>query len=58
MFVCCYLLFSEKHSSKVVNFMLDMMCPLIAEADSVSQELLDIIMANIIEPYKVCTSAV
>ncbi|KAK2159284.1 hypothetical protein LSH36_155g04017 [Paralvinella palmiformis] len=43
---------NDKHSSKVTNFMLDMMCPLIAEADSVSQELLDIIMANIIEPYK------
>ncbi len=45
--------FSEKHSAKVVNFMLDMMCPLITEADAVSQELLDIILMNIIEPHKV-----
>ena len=30
-----------------------MMAPLITEADAVSQELLDIILINIIEPYKV-----
>lgn len=30
-----------------------MMTPLITEADAVSQELLDIILLNIIEPYKV-----
>ena len=30
-----------------------MMSPLIAEADAVSQELLDIIMGNVIEPSKV-----
>ena len=35
--------------------MLDVMCPLITEADSVSQELLDIILINIIEPHKVRT---
>lgn len=45
--------FSEKHSNKVRNFILDMMAPLITEADAVSQELLDIILINIIEPYKV-----
>ena len=33
--------------------MLDMMTPLITEADMVSQELLDAILVNIIEPYKV-----
>ncbi|XP_064636358.1 sister chromatid cohesion protein PDS5 homolog A-like [Lineus longissimus] len=43
---------STKHSSRVKNFMLDMMCPLITEADSVSQELLDIVLLNIIEPNK------
>ena len=46
------LVHSDKHSSKVVNFMLDMMCPLITEADAVSQELLDIILKNIIEPCR------
>lgn len=45
--------YSEKHSNKVRNFILDMMSPLITEADAVSQELLDIILINIIEPYKV-----
>jgi len=43
---------SEKHSNKVINFMLDMMSPLISEADAVSQELLDIILLNIVEPQK------
>ena len=33
--------------------MLDMMVPLITEADAVSQELLDIILLNILEPHKV-----
>jgi len=47
-------LFSDKHSSKVVGFMLDVMCPLLTEADAVSQDLLDIILACILEPYKVC----
>ncbi|XP_071087825.1 sister chromatid cohesion protein PDS5 homolog B-like [Haliotis cracherodii] len=43
---------SDKHSSKVKNFMLDMMTPLIAEADTVSQELLDVVLINIVEPQK------
>ena len=50
LFICC----SEKHSSKVKNFMLDMMTPLIAEADSVSQDLLDAVLINLVEPHKVC----
>ena len=33
--------------------MLDIMCPLITEADAVSQEMLDVILVNIIEPQKV-----
>ena len=37
--------------------MLDMMVPLITEADTVSQELLDTILINLIEPYKVMLSA-
>ncbi|XP_023237020.1 sister chromatid cohesion protein PDS5 homolog B-like [Centruroides sculpturatus] len=45
-------IYSDNHSTKVKNFMMDMMCPLISEADSVSQELLDIILAQIIEPRK------
>ena len=37
--------------------MLDMMTPLICEADSVSQELLDVILVNLVEPRKVCCAA-
>lgn len=32
--------------------MLDILCPLITESDSVSNELLDIILSNIVEPLK------
>lgn len=33
--------------------MLDVMCPIIQEGESASQELLDTILINIIEPQKV-----
>lgn len=45
--------FSENHSNKIQNFMLDVMCPIILEGDSVPQELLDTVLVNIIEPQKV-----
>ena len=35
--------------------MLDVMCPIIQEGESASQELLDTILINIIEPQKVPT---
>ena len=54
--VAC-IFFSEKHSTKVTGHMLDMMTPLIVEADSVSQELLDVILVCILEPYKVWYSS-
>lgn len=44
--------FSDEHSSKVKSFMLDVLCPLITESDIVSNELLDIILMNIVEPIK------
>ncbi len=53
LFKLMFAIVSDKHSSKVKNFMLDMMTPLIAEADAVSQELLDVILINIVEPQKV-----
>lgn len=34
------------------NFILDIFCPLITESDNVSNELLDIILINIVEPNK------
>ena len=45
----------EEHTNKVTGFMLDMMTPLITEADSVSQEMLDVVLVNIVEPIKVMT---
>ncbi|KFM69551.1 Sister chromatid cohesion protein PDS5-like protein B-A, partial [Stegodyphus mimosarum] len=50
-----HLIFSivnDNHSTKVKNFMLDMMCPLILEADTISQPMLDIILDQIVEPKK------
>lgn len=47
------LCFSENHNNKIQNFMLDVMCPIIQEGDSVPQELLDTVLMNIIEPQKV-----
>ncbi len=43
---------SDEHSGKVKSFMLDVLYPLITEADNVSTELLDIILINIVEPNK------
>ena len=43
---------NDEHSGKVKNFILDVLCPLITEADYVSSELLDIILQNIVEPAK------
>ena len=45
--------FSDKHNVKVKNFMLDVMAPIIQEGESISQELLDSILINLVEPRKV-----
>lgn len=52
LFSLIYTIVNDNHSNKVKNFMLDMMCPLITEADTVSQGLLDIVLKQIIEPCK------
>lgn len=52
LFTLMFTIVNDNHSTKVKNFMLDMMVPLISEADSMSQELLDVILSNIIEPRK------
>lgn len=52
LFKLMFSIVNDDHSTKVKSFMLDMMCPLISEADTVSQELLDAILINIIEPRK------
>ncbi|XP_065167677.1 sister chromatid cohesion protein PDS5 homolog B-B-like isoform X2 [Atheta coriaria] len=43
---------NDEHSGRVKSFMLDVLCPLITESDIVSNELLDIILMNIVEPNK------
>lgn len=43
---------SNQHSVKVKNFFLDVLSPLITEADNLSIELLDLILINIVEPNK------
>ncbi|XP_076468516.1 sister chromatid cohesion protein PDS5 homolog A-like isoform X1 [Babylonia areolata] len=52
LFKLMFSIINDKHSGKVRTFMLDMMSPLICEADSVSQELLDVILVNLVEPKK------
>lgn len=44
--------YSDEHSGKVKSFMLDVLCPLINESDVVSNDLLDIILSNVLEPAK------
>lgn len=43
---------NDEHSAKVKSFMLEILVPLLAESDSISNELLDIILINIVEPNK------
>ncbi|CAG9762008.1 unnamed protein product [Ceutorhynchus assimilis] len=43
---------NDEHSGRVKSFMLDVLCPLITESDMVSNDLLDIILLNIVEPTK------
>lgn len=47
-----YFASSSEHSSKVKSFMLDVLCPLITESDVVSNELLNVILINLVEPNK------
>eukprot|EP00088_Acartia_fossae_P068134 TRINITY_DN857_c0_g1_i5.p1 TRINITY_DN857_c0_g1~~TRINITY_DN857_c0_g1_i5.p1 ORF type:complete len:1163 (-),score=343.93 TRINITY_DN857_c0_g1_i5:589-3927(-) len=43
---------NDEHSSKVKKFILDVLCPLISDSDGVSNELLDVILTNVVEPVK------
>ncbi|CAB0007897.1 unnamed protein product, partial [Nesidiocoris tenuis] len=52
LFSLMFKIVNDEHSGKVKSFMLDVLCPLITESDIVSNELLDIILANIVEPAK------
>ena len=52
LFTLMFKIVNDEHSGKVKNFMMDVLCPLITEADNVPNELLDIILQNIVEPLK------
>lgn len=52
LFSLLFKIVNENHSDKVKNFMLDMLTPLLSEADTVSTKLLQIILIQIIEPKK------
>jgi len=52
LFSLMFRIVNDEHSGKVKNFMMDILCPLITEADYVSNELLDVILGNIVEPAK------
>ena len=52
LFTLMFKLVNDEHSNKVKKFILDMLCPLISDADGVSNELLDVILTNIVEPVK------
>lgn len=43
---------NDEHSGRVKSFMLDVLSPLITESDMVSNELLDIVLMNVVEPNK------
>ncbi|ALC42216.1 pds5 [Drosophila busckii] len=52
LFSTVFKIINDQHSVKVKNFFLDVLSPLITDADSLSIELLDLILINIVEPNK------
>ncbi|XP_022228919.2 sister chromatid cohesion protein PDS5 homolog B [Drosophila obscura] len=52
LFSTIFKIVNDQHSAKVTNFFLDVLSPLITEADNLSVELLDLILINIVEPSK------
>ncbi|XP_055534630.1 sister chromatid cohesion protein PDS5 homolog B-B [Wyeomyia smithii] len=52
LFSLMFKIVNDEHSSKVKSFMLDVLCPLITESDSVSYDLLDLVFINIVEPLR------
>ncbi|XP_059055700.1 sister chromatid cohesion protein PDS5 homolog B-B isoform X1 [Achroia grisella] len=52
LFSLMFKIVNTEHSSKVKSFMLDVLCPLITESDVVSNELLNVMLINLIEPTK------
>ncbi|XP_068145904.1 sister chromatid cohesion protein PDS5 homolog B [Drosophila tropicalis] len=52
LFSTIFRIVNDQHSAKVTNFFLDVLSPLITEADNLRVELLDLILINIVEPNK------
>ncbi|CAG9857389.1 unnamed protein product [Phyllotreta striolata] len=52
LFLLMFKIVNDEHSGRVKSFMLDVLCPLISESDMVSNDLLDIVLINIVEPNK------
>ena len=44
---------SNDQSSKVKNYMLEILSSLMQEGESLSQEIIDIVLLNVVEPAKV-----
>lgn len=51
-FVEFFFLYRDNHFDKIKNLILDLLCSPITESDSVSIQLLNIILSNIMEPLK------
>lgn len=52
LFSLIFKIVNDEHSEKVKSFMQEILVPLLSESDSISNELLDIILINIVEPNK------
>ncbi|KAG8188316.1 hypothetical protein JTE90_008957 [Oedothorax gibbosus] len=52
LFKLIFKIINDNHNGKVRKFMLDMLTPLITEADTVGDEILQVLFQNIIEPIK------
>lgn len=52
LFSMMFKIVNDEHSGKVKNFIVDILSPLITEADNFTADLLDLILINIVEPYK------
>uniref|UniRef100_A0A1B0AGA6 Uncharacterized protein n=1 Tax=Glossina pallidipes TaxID=7398 RepID=A0A1B0AGA6_GLOPL len=52
LFSMMFKIINEDHSVKVKNFMIDILSPLITEADNFTTDLLDLLLINIVEPRK------
>lgn len=51
--MCLCVFHSEEQSSKVKMYMADILASVVQEAESLSQEVMDAILVNIVEPNKV-----